>query len=97
MGVGQTFVGGGTSKVSAPATTVAARLMPAASRKPDCAGTVSTSAPGPATVTVVAASTAATTAEEVEVPTARIRALSPLAAAVSDWGTAAMISAGIAA
>ncbi|MEV6208470.1 hypothetical protein [Kitasatospora sp. NPDC051914] len=42
-------------------------------------------------------STTPTTAAEVEVPIERIRLLSPFAAAVSEAGTADMISAGIAA
>lgn len=51
---------------------------------------------GPSLMTLCAKTTA-TTAEDREVPTERISALRPLAAAVSVTGTAPMISAGIAA
>ena len=48
----------------------------------------------PATWMVIAESTTAATAEAVEVPTERIRVLSPLAAAVLSVGTARMIRSG---
>ena len=51
----------------------------------------------PPTVDDMEASTLATTAEATAVPNERIRVFSPLAAPVSDSGTARMISVGIAA
>src|SRR5690606_33088151 len=81
--------GRGIASASSVATNAAPAAITSAVRNPASDGTS-----WPATCIVIAASTAPITALEIDVPSDRASAFNPLAAAVSDTGTAALISAG---
>jgi hypothetical protein len=78
------------SNVNTAASAATAAATTIAVRKPAIDGNSE-----PANDTVIPASTAPITALEIDVPNDRARALMPFAAAVSESGTAALMSAGI--